>query len=216
MKLPKVPKEIFDKMIDNTGTSVSQYNQKGFKVLLFFSSFLGCPYCQGTLDDIVDLQDQLLLLNVIPIVVHNENQKTYDEWLQQTEKTKKLSNKLLYLQTTQEIKRSFRMRSTSVLEIQQLPLKRIGSRGLKAMAKFITKETARLLAACFVVSNGQVISEFGKDRKHQRFDLARIAIDTDGTVIEVHTDIFACEIRKKNSTKKDNAQKRIQKIDHQY
>jgi hypothetical protein len=52
--LPVVPCEIFESMIDNKGVSIAGYNKKGFKVLLFFVSFIGCPHCQGTLDDIVD------------------------------------------------------------------------------------------------------------------------------------------------------------------
>eukprot|EP01080_Neovahlkampfia_damariscottae_P007434 gene7434-11757_t len=230
-KLPKVPKELFEKMVDNTGTSVAEYNRQGYKVLLFFMSYLGCHFCQGTLDDIVDLQEQLLLLNVIPIVVHNENQKTFDEWAQESERTQLISKQILHLQRTKEIKKYFKMRSVSVLSLLTveafatsanqnagLEAKRLTGRGLKGLVKFVTKETAALLAGCYVVSNSEVISEFGKERKHQRFDLARIVIDTDGTGIEVHTDIYSCQIQKKK--KKINPQEKIQqqikKLDEEY
>ena len=59
------------------------------------------------------------------------------------------------------------------------------------------------MAAVFVVQDRKIISEYRKQYKYQRFDIARILIDTNGNSIEIHTSIFECEIRKKikNKTK---------------
>jgi hypothetical protein len=63
------------------------------------------------------------------------------------------------------------------------------------------------LAACFVISDCKVISHFSKESKHQRFDLARIVIDTDGTGIEVHTNIYSCDY---SGIKKEKKEKKIE------
>jgi hypothetical protein len=225
--LPEIPEKLFESMIDNEGYSVSDYNKKGFKVLLFFVSFIGCANCQGTLDDIVDLTEQLFLLNVIPIVVHNEDEETFQEWANESEQTQNISKKILHFQRTKEIKKYFKLNSVSTVKYltdsvgnlaAAAEVNRLALRGLKLVRKFMTKETSKLLAACFVVSNKKVISHFGKERKHQRFDLARIVIDTDGTGLEVHTDIFACDymsnFKKKQSFKpiKENSVITIKKI----
>jgi hypothetical protein len=214
--LPNVPSELFEKMIDNKGISIASYNKSGFKVLLFFMSYLGCAHCQGTLDDIVSLREQLFLLNVIPIVVHNENDQTYEEWALESEKTRSISQELLHLQRTKEVKKYFKMKSVSVMKLltaesfptlgnvsASVEIKRLAKLGLKNIVKYVTNETATLLASCFVIADCKVISHFGKDRKYQRFDLARIVIDTDGTGIEVHTDIYSCDYTAIRNKKKE-------------
>jgi hypothetical protein len=202
-----VPKILFENMIDNTGTSVAEYNKKGFKVLLFFTSYLGCTACQGTLHDIVDLKNQLLLLNVIPIIVHNESQDIYEKWSQENEKTKEFSKELLHLQRTKEIKNHFKLRKSHWLKMATFDfptnpqfiteLKRLASLGIGTFTKYANDETLGILAACYVINDCKVISQYSKDYKFQRFDLARIVIDTNGTGIEVHTDIYSCERPKK-------------------
>jgi hypothetical protein len=234
--LPNVPSELFEKMIDNKGISIASYNKSGFKVLLFFMSYLGCAHCQGTLDDIVSLREQLFLLNVIPIVVHNENDQTYEEWALESEKTRSISQELLHLQRTKEVKKYFKMKSVSVMKLltaESFPtvgnvsaaveIKRLAKCGLKNLVKYVTNETATLLASCFVVADCKVISHFGKDRKYQRFDLARIVIDTDGNGIEVHTDIYSCDysvIRKKKKELKlieiEKREKELLNIETEY
>jgi hypothetical protein len=205
--LLNIPKKLFQNMVDNTGTSVADYNKKGFKVLLFFTSYLGCTACQGTLHDIVDLKKQLLLLNVIPIIVHNESQEVYEKWSQENEKTKEFSKELLHLQRTKEIKNHFKLRKSHWLKMAAFDfptnpqfiteLKRLASLGIGTFTKYANDETLGILAACYVISDCKVISQYSKDFKFQRFDLARIVIDTDGTGIEVHTDIYSCERPKK-------------------
>jgi hypothetical protein len=62
------------------------------------------------------------------------------------------------------------------------------------------EEAETLLAGVFVIHDEKVVSEFRKKRKHQRFDVARIVIDTDGFGIDVHTSVFECETPKKTKT----------------
>ena len=42
----------------------------------------------------------------------------------------------------------------------------------------MTPEANEMLAACFVIKDSKVISEYRKEHKYQRFDVARIVIDT--------------------------------------
>ena len=44
--LKQIPPEFFEKLIDNTGKSVAEYNKDGLSVLLFFIAEMGCPICQ--------------------------------------------------------------------------------------------------------------------------------------------------------------------------
>ena len=103
-KLTKVPKELFEKMVDNSNTSVAEYNRQGFKVLLFFTSHLGCPHCQGTMDDILDQRKQLYLLNTIPIVVHNESEKVFEQWSNENERTKKYQKRFYIFKEPKKLK----------------------------------------------------------------------------------------------------------------
>jgi hypothetical protein len=188
------PKEIFVSMINNKGVSIAE-------VLIFFVSFIGCAHCQGTLDYIVDLAEQLLLLNVIPVFVHNESEEKYQEWSKESERTLEISQKLLHLQRNKQIKKHFKMKSFSLLKYFEDCLsnasisetKRLAFIGINRIVKYKTNETSALLAACFVVSDCKVITYFSKESNYQRFDLARIVIDTDGTGIEVLPDIYSCD-----------------------
>jgi hypothetical protein len=87
-QLTTINPKIFQTMKTNQGITISELNEKGFKVLLFFTSSLGCIFCQGTLDDILGLKDQLLLMNTIPVIVHDEDNETYEKFINTNEKTK--------------------------------------------------------------------------------------------------------------------------------
>ena len=69
-----------------------------------------------------------------------------------------------------------------------------------------------VLSAVFVIENQKVISEYRKEHKYQRFDLARILIDTtNGNGIQIHTSIFQCDVPKKNQKKKIE-EKKLRKL----
>jgi hypothetical protein len=55
----------------------------------------------------------------------------------------------------------------------------------------------------FVVYGKKVVSEYRKEHKFQRFDVARILIDTDGLGIEIKTSIFECELPFKKTKLKE-------------
>ena len=47
--------------------------------------------CKGTIHDIYLLQEELLKLNCIPVIAHEENYETYDKFINSCEATKKFS-----------------------------------------------------------------------------------------------------------------------------
>jgi hypothetical protein len=50
---------------------------------------VGCPFCQGTMLDIYNIKDQLLILNTIPVILHDEDNETYATYINTNENTKK-------------------------------------------------------------------------------------------------------------------------------
>jgi hypothetical protein len=81
--------------------------------LLFFTSSIGCIHCKGTIHDIFSLKDQLLKLNCIPVICHEEDYETYDKFLNTNETTKKFSS-MLHLER-KEVKKHFELRHFSKL-----------------------------------------------------------------------------------------------------
>ena len=60
--------------------------------MLFFTASVGCIHCRGTIHDIYDLKDELLKLNCIPVIAHEENYETYDKFLNTSDVHKKFSS----------------------------------------------------------------------------------------------------------------------------
>eukprot|EP01080_Neovahlkampfia_damariscottae_P013072 gene13072-8279_t len=77
----QVEPELFDQMKTAAGVTISDLNAKGYKVLLFFTSHVGCMNCKGTMYDIYMLQAEFLKMNCIPVIVHEESYETYYKFL---------------------------------------------------------------------------------------------------------------------------------------
>jgi hypothetical protein len=62
------------------------------------------------------MTEQLLLLNVIPVIVHNESEEKYQEWAKESERTQEISQKILHFQRNKLMKKHFKMKSISLLK----------------------------------------------------------------------------------------------------
>eukprot|EP01080_Neovahlkampfia_damariscottae_P002739 gene2739-4148_t len=191
-------------MVTSEGISIAELS-KTHKVLLFFTSSLGCIFCKGTINDIYELQDELLKLNCIPIIAHEEDYKTYDKFLNSCQANNKFSE-IIHIERKPfvkkfQLKHFGMMAETGALIKRGLTeMSRLSKLGLKLEPyTYFMKETTTVLAACFVVYKQKIISEYRKEHKHQRFDIARILIDTDGTGIEIGTNLYDCDYPKKKS-----------------
>ena len=100
-------------IIPKKGVTISELNQKGFKVLLFFASHVGCINCKGTMYDIHLIQEDLLKMNCIPVIVHEESYEVYDEFLNSSEETKIFSN-ILHMERKSFVNR-FKIEESSLL-----------------------------------------------------------------------------------------------------
>jgi hypothetical protein len=198
--LTKIDSKLFSKMITSSGESISELNQKGWKVLLFFSAAVGCPHCQGTMEDVYALHDQLLKLNTIPVICHGESNEKYGEFIQTNERTKKYEifkhlDRNDFVEDFKLEKENPFVQMLSYAKSGLSELRRLSGLGVKSIDTLAKPE--RPLAACFVIQDSKVVSEYRKEHKYQRFDVARIVLDTDGFGIEIHTSVFQCEIPKK-------------------
>eukprot|EP01080_Neovahlkampfia_damariscottae_P001881 gene1881-1022_t len=209
--ITEVPSDIFQNMKTSEGVSISELNKQGMKVLLFFTSHIGCIFCQGTLNDIYHLKDQLMLLNVIPVICHHEDNATYEQFLNETPSKQRFKT-FAHLER-KKWNEYFKMESVKDLDLTfDIAMKnggdketeRIMKEDLKLQYEVLTEETVALLAAVFVVSNEKIISEYRKEHKHQRFDIATVCIDSNNENnigIDLHTSLFDCELIKKTKPK---------------
>lgn len=213
-KVTQVDAKVFKEMVTNEGLSISQMNDMGVKVILFFSTSLACPYCQGTIDDIYELKMELAKLNIVPIVCHEETDETWEEFVDLSSANKKFGE-LLHLNRTKWNKNFKLESSVGSLIMETLgaglqELKRLKSNGIKGKLSWFKDETKNLLAAVFVVANSQIVSEYRKSTKHERIDLAKVVIEPN-LAIEVHTSYYSCDYVKKSNIKrssKDLSEKR--------
>lgn len=206
--LTTVKPEIFDKMKTDQGPTVSDFNQKGYKVVLFFMKSVSCQFCSGTLDDIYALYETLLKLNTVVIICYQESYKDYQNFLNEKPKFAEL-----YSLQQNPFKKYFNLKNMSFFEVVGNMYKTFDGL-IKLQSYGVTPSLSQLtslsyqeqtqLSAIFVVYDKKVISEVHKKNMTDRFDVARIALDPDQFGIQVHTSIFNCErIKKPKIDKKE-------------
>jgi hypothetical protein len=196
---------VFKKMITNKGISIAELNNQGLKVLLFFSTTLGCLFVQGIMHDILQIKDQLLKLNTIPVIVHNETIEEVEKILELNENTKKLKD-LLFIEK-KEFRKDFKVPSITIDKDSMMckndechfkekqRLQELGLTGFKAF-KFPENSTEIPLAACFLIHNSKVALEYRQEKRFERFDIARIVLDTDGYGLKMKSSVFDCKLKK--------------------
>eukprot|EP01080_Neovahlkampfia_damariscottae_P005242 gene5242-8853_t len=193
-----VPPEIFDEMITNTGFSVSDFCKFGMNVLLVFTNTVGCLFCQGTLQDIYDLKEELNKLNTVPIIVFEEDDTLLKKFFD-LNKFNKPFRSLPRIKSTEKIRQIFQQRSVpefgaaveNVKAFSGPEYGRLENLGFAMMRdKFQTDRTVNLLVGTFLVKDNKVISQCHQDEFYDRLDLTKIAIDINGTEIEVSNSIF--------------------------
>jgi len=111
---------------------------------LFFTSSIGCLNCKGTIHDIYVLQEELLKLNCIPVIAHEEDYKTYDNFINSCEATKKFSE-ILHVERKSFVKH-FKLQHFGKISETAAFIKRgiseasrISKLGLKNESKYFTK-----------------------------------------------------------------------------
>jgi peroxiredoxin len=80
-ELITVDPKVFDEMKTEQGVTISEINEKGGKVLLYFLRALGCAYCMGALEDLYNLYPELLKMNTYIVIVYKEKKKVFDEYM---------------------------------------------------------------------------------------------------------------------------------------
>jgi hypothetical protein len=200
LELTKVDPEIFKKMIDNKGYSVADYNQLGFRVLLFFTSSLGSIYCQGTMNDILELDSEFTKMNIIPMVIHTESNSKFEEMISSSETTQKFAT-LLHMER-QDFMKDFNFNPNNLIEElrnidEKVPeVQRLKNAGLKILTNLFPEIAS--MPGCFLIYKQKVIAQYKKDKLHQRFDLGRLVLDTDGFWERYNFSVF--DSLKKNQT----------------
>jgi hypothetical protein len=195
--LTKVERDILAQITTSSGSAL-EINQQGNKLLLFFVGSLGCPFCNGTMEDIYTLHDTLIKLHIVPVIVHHETDEEYEKFISTDERTEKYRD-ILHCSRTKDVNMAFKLKSTDFLgkmmEILQgaiSELSRLGEMGISvnSVKQFASPETKSLLAAVFVVNQGEVVCEYRKERKYQRFDLTKLALDPDGFGIDSEVNVL--------------------------
>jgi hypothetical protein len=200
-----VDSSVFKRMITNKGISIAELNHQGLKVLLFFSTTLGCIFVQGIMHDILEIKEQLLKLNTIPVIVHNETSEDVEKILELNENTKKLKD-LLFIEK-KEFRKDFKI-PTINLEKDSMTCKydechdkekqRLKELGFSDFSSFKFPENTNEipLAACFLIHNSKVALEYRQENRFERFDIARIVLDTDGYGLKTKSSVFDCKLKK--------------------
>eukprot|EP01080_Neovahlkampfia_damariscottae_P002738 gene2738-4147_t len=202
---------VFENMKTSGGIALGDIS-KSMRVLLFFTSSVGCMFCKGTMNDIYSLQEELLKLNCIPVIAHEEDNKTYEKCLNSHKTTQKFLSILhmerkpfveyFKLQHFGRLSETAAWLKRGIIEASRLA--KLGMKNEPSYFKngihylkndFFSLDTDTVLAACFVVENKKIISEYRKEHKYQRFDVAKIVVDSDGIGIEVQN-IFDCDYPK--------------------
>ena len=126
------------------GLTISDLNKKGLKVLIFFTASIGCLHCKGTIHDIYNLQKELLKLNCIPVIAHQEDYESYDKFINSSDATKKFSE-ILHMERKSFVK-YFKLQHFGILSETAAFLKRgisemsrLKKLGLKNETKYFTK-----------------------------------------------------------------------------
>ena len=164
------------------------------------------------MDDIYALKDQLLCLNTVPVICHEESNEKYEKYINTNSTTKKFAE--LYHLERASFETHFKLKrfKKSLGEVVSMlggsnEFFRIKKLGYILDKSYFTKSTENMLAATFVIFNNQVVSEFRKEHKYQRFDIARVVLDTDDIGVEVHTSFFECQKIKKEDEKTQSTEK---------
>eukprot|EP01080_Neovahlkampfia_damariscottae_P011202 gene11202-4022_t len=222
--LTTVDPNIFKTMITSTGISVQDLNDKGLKVLLFFTPTLGCVYVQGILTDIHDIKEQLLKLNTVPIIVHEETSETVEKMLNFSKATEKFKD-LLFMEK-KEFKTAFKTKILSPEESSlclkdecgMKEMKRLTDLGIENLTQLCTmksKPKEYPLGAVFLIHNSKVVMEYRQEKRYERFDIARIVLDTNGYgAKENKTSVFECPYKKPKSCKIEKMFNKIDKAEH--
>lgn len=67
----------------NTGQTIAELSEH-HRIIIFTIKWFGCPLCQDVLDRVEEMFSQMLLTNTIPVIGHQQTQKSVDYYFQNT------------------------------------------------------------------------------------------------------------------------------------
>ena len=221
-KLTILNENLLKKMILNTKETIFEVCQKNEKILFFFPCSLGCPYCQGTLEDLYkSISDDSEEENFLPIILHDEDEKNFKLFIDFNERTKKFSN-LKHIQRKDFIKEFIIEKEKFELNIWNFAkngiseYRRLSGLGISPIYEIITKEANSILPCIFIIKDFKICFEYRKTNKYQRFDFDLIKnfdleIEIKMNDLEEDDFCFIETIKKKKKNQKKN-QEIFQKI----
>ncbi|EFC41032.1 predicted protein [Naegleria gruberi] len=164
-----VSMELLDTMIVYPGGkhSVLQLSEK-HRILLVFIKWFGCPICQNVIDDLQRYLSSFLLLNIVPVVCHQEDISKFSEYLSNTQ--------LLHCRITKEMKKEFSVKKASLLKHAKVMPSMIKLMVQKKKKFFLPSaheiKGMDMLSSfgMYIVHKGQVTSSYSSDILNARPD----------------------------------------------
>jgi len=173
-----------------------------------------CPFCKGTIEDLYTFHDDLIKLNIIPVICYAEPTENFKEFLEEVPKYS-----VFYSICQRPYKKIFKLHNQSLFELmlQMLKLMEAGNfmaatygiKFEKKYFKYINFSDRTQVPAIFVIYQNKIISETRKQYFYQRFDITKIIIDPSNNFgIEIKNYNYECKYMPK-LLGKDNKNKII-------
>jgi peroxiredoxin len=212
--LVHIDPDYFKKMKTDQGKTVSDLNNQGFTVLLYFVRALACPFCNEALEDIYELYPTLLKLNTMPIIIYKEKKEDFEEYLDQDERTQRY--KILMTMKNEGYWKEFglkRLNTDKIKKNQNRILsekERIKQRDITPGKLTISEDLATVAKAIFIIKNERVVSQYLADVPYGRIDIAKVVLDPDNLIgLQIKNSVFECKIPKRKFTIKKNEKGRV-------
>eukprot|EP01080_Neovahlkampfia_damariscottae_P002548 gene2548-3510_t len=170
-----IDSDILRRIICDEESNKKMNGKHSEKYLFFFPCSLGCPYCQGTLEDLYTSKIDELNETITPLICHEEDQKSYETFLNYNERTKKYS-KYRHLERSTFINLFNIKREKNELNLWNFATNgiteyaRLSSLGISPIYEIMTKETTGILPCIFITKDFRIVFEYRKSSKYQRFD----------------------------------------------
>ncbi|KAG2385672.1 hypothetical protein C9374_003487 [Naegleria lovaniensis] len=164
----KVEMEILDSMIVHpSGHSVLQLSAK-HRVLLVFIKWFGCPMCQNVIDELQKYLSSFLLLNIIPVVCHQEHVDKFSKYISHTQ--------IMHCSITNDIKKAFLVQRASLLR-HAMMMPTLFSYMIKHRKKFFLPSRKEMKHmdmlssfGMYMVFKGEVCHSFSSEKLNERPD----------------------------------------------
>ncbi|EFC38805.1 RGS domain-containing protein [Naegleria gruberi] len=137
--------ELFETMIvQPIGHSILQLSSK-HKILIISIKWFGCPMCQKLIDNLDEYLPSLLMLNIIPVICHQEDETKFGKHISHT--------KLFHCKISTQAKRMLLIDKASVVKHMK---------AMPTILKLLVKEKRKLfLPSLSEIKDMELVSTFG-------------------------------------------------------